>query len=87
MSVQVLDSCPGCGKCALHGVCPTGAITIDNGKAVIGQGCIDCGICIPSCPIGLIRPASPAEITNHEWEEAAEEIGEEDQNGETSSGA
>ncbi|GMA59733.1 hypothetical protein GCM10025859_01730 [Alicyclobacillus fastidiosus] len=67
-------------------MCPTDAISISGGTAVIGQGCIDCGLCISVCPIGLIRAASPAEITNQEWQEAAEEVGEEEQNGETSSG-
>lgn len=65
-------------------MCPTGAISISGGKAVIGQGCIDCGLCIPACPIGLIQVDS---TTVQEVTEAAEEIREEADNGETSSGA
>ena len=55
MSAVVLEHCPGCGKCTRHGVCPVNAISIENGKAVIGQGCIECGLCLSTCPIGLIK--------------------------------
>lgn len=50
----VSENCPGCGKCTNRGVCPTGAIKIKNNKAIIGQECIDCGLCIPVCPINVI---------------------------------
>lgn len=50
----VNENCPGCGKCTRKGVCPTGAIKIENNKAIIGQECIDCGLCIPACPINVI---------------------------------
>jgi len=49
-SVQ-LDSnkCTGCTTCLRH--CPTEAIRIRDGRAVINQGrCIDCGECIRVCP-------------------------------------
>lgn len=91
MSVEVLSSCPGCGVCVRPKVCPTNAISISGGKAFIGSGCIDCGLCIPVCPIGLIKPAatveSQAESTNQEWAAAEEQAdatdsGEEDSNGE-----
>ncbi|WP_369414690.1 4Fe-4S dicluster domain-containing protein [Collibacillus ludicampi] len=75
--VEILDICPGCGKCVRKGVCPTDAITIQKGKAVIGQGCIDCGLCIPVCPIGVIVKTEPeaksiVQVERKEEEHAAE---------------
>lgn len=41
--------CTGCTTCLKH--CPTEAIRIKNGHAVIdGDRCIDCGECIRNCP-------------------------------------
>ena len=43
------DKCIGCTTCVRH--CPTEAIRIRDGRAVINQGrCIDCGECIRTCP-------------------------------------
>lgn len=44
-----VDKCTGCTTCLKH--CPTEAIRINNGHAVIdGKRCIDCGECIRNCP-------------------------------------
>ena len=44
-----VDKCTGCTTCLKH--CPTEAIRIKNGHAVIdGKRCIDCGECIRNCP-------------------------------------
>ena len=43
------DKCVGCTNCVKH--CPTEAIRIREGKAVITpERCIDCGECIRACP-------------------------------------
>ena len=43
------EKCIGCTTCVKH--CPTEAIRIRDGRAVINQGrCIDCGECIRTCP-------------------------------------
>ena len=49
-SVQLDRSkCTGCTTCLKH--CPTEAIRINDGHAVINDGrCIDCGECIRNCP-------------------------------------
>ena len=43
------DLCMGCTHCIKR--CPTEAIRVRNGKAVIKEErCIDCGECIRICP-------------------------------------
>ena len=43
------EKCTGCRTCLRH--CPTEAIRIKNGRAVIdSERCIDCGACIRYCP-------------------------------------
>lgn len=47
--------CTGCTTCLKH--CPTEAIRIRNGKAVINADrCIDCGECIRNCPHKAKKP-------------------------------
>ena len=47
------DKCIACGACVA--VCPTGAISLDTGKAEIDQDkCVACGACIGECPVEAI---------------------------------
>ncbi|HNT27080.1 MAG TPA: 4Fe-4S binding protein [bacterium] len=43
--------CTGCRECLP--VCPTKAIVLRTGKAVIDpEKCIDCGLCVKACSFG-----------------------------------
>lgn len=58
MYVVNKDKCTGCGTCT--DACPTEAISIEDGKAVIGLACMDCGACPRVCPEGAIRKQTVA---------------------------
>ena len=46
--------CMGYGSCV--SVCPSGAISVDSGVAVVNsEKCTGCGLCISSCPKKLIK--------------------------------
>lgn len=49
----VEEVCIGCTHCM--NVCPTSAIRVKNGLAVINKNaCVDCGECLKSCPVNAI---------------------------------
>jgi len=51
------DLCSGCGLC--EDVCPTGAISLTEGKAAAsGEQCISCGHCAAVCPQSAICVAA-----------------------------
>jgi len=51
------ERCNGCGECVE--VCPTGAIYLVEGKAIVEQKlCCDCESCIAACPTGAIALAT-----------------------------
>jgi Fe-S-cluster-containing hydrogenase component 2 len=47
------DACIGCEACV--GVCPTSAISVNDGKASVdADTCVECGACVSTCPISAI---------------------------------
>lgn len=47
------SKCTGCGSCV--DVCPVGAISLVDGKAVVDKDtCIDCAACTSECPVEAI---------------------------------
>jgi Fe-S-cluster-containing hydrogenase component 2 len=54
--------CTGCGTCL--DVCPTEAIKMIDGRAVITLDCIGCGACPRVCPEGAIRQVLSAAVQN-----------------------
>ena len=51
------DRCSGHMRCMRH--CPTQAIRVRDGKAVIAQElCVDCGTCLSVCPAGAIAASA-----------------------------
>ncbi|HEX9021247.1 MAG TPA: 4Fe-4S binding protein [Nitrospirota bacterium] len=54
--------CTGCGTCL--DVCPTEAIKLQDGRAVITIDCIDCGACPRVCPEGAIKQVLSTTVQN-----------------------
>jgi len=50
------EKCVGCGACV--NVCPAGAISVKDDKAVISDKCVDCGRCAQVCPAHAIYPGT-----------------------------
>jgi Fe-S-cluster-containing hydrogenase component 2 len=47
------ETCVGCEACV--SVCPTSAISVDEGKAAVDEDtCVECGACVSTCPVGAI---------------------------------
>ena len=49
------DACRGCKKCMVAESCPSKAVSLTDGKAVIDAAkCTKCGVCIGKCPFGAV---------------------------------
>ena len=69
------SKCIGCTICVRSGKCPTNAIEMKNGKAVIDASkCIDCGICAKQCPFAAIHEVEFADSTAQMNEEKVPEL-------------
>ena len=53
--------CRGCKKCAVAANCPSRAVAVVDGKAVIDAGkCTNCGVCVGKCPFGAVPQEAPS---------------------------
>lgn len=52
-SFWVTDDCISCGLC--QRICPTGTITLADGKPVWADTCVQCVACIHRCPVRAIE--------------------------------
>ena len=50
------ELCRGCKKCAVAEACPSKAVSLVNGKAVVDTNkCTNCGVCAGKCPFGAVH--------------------------------
>ena len=55
------DKCRGGKKCVVSENCPSRAVSMAGGKAVIDQGkCTHCGVCVGKCPFGAVPKEAEA---------------------------
>jgi len=47
------DRCGYCGACV--GVCPVGAIELEETRLLINEACVDCDLCLAACPVGALQ--------------------------------
>ena len=49
------DKCRGCKKCAVSEVCPSKAVAVIDGRAVVdADKCTKCGVCVGKCPFEAV---------------------------------
>ena len=46
------EKCVGCGACV--DACPCGALSLEDGVAVVSDDCAGCGACADACPTDSI---------------------------------
>ncbi|MDR0953425.1 MAG: electron transfer flavoprotein subunit alpha [Elusimicrobiota bacterium] len=65
--IKILPNCIGCGKCVP--VCPFGALSLENRKAVVNSACTLCGACVSVCPVKALQmpqtAAASADISSY----------------------
>ena len=61
MAVKIDEKkCMKCGGCV--GVCPVGAMRLENVPVCDREKCTDCHICVFFCPVGAIEPEKGREV-------------------------
>ena len=49
------DKCRGCKRCAVSEGCPSRAVSVVDGRAVVDSDkCTKCGVCVGKCPFGAV---------------------------------
>ena len=49
------ELCRGCKKCVVSEGCPSKAVSVIDGKAVVNENkCTKCGVCVGKCPFGAV---------------------------------
>ena len=49
------EICKGCKKCVVAEACPSKAVSMIDGKAVVNESkCTKCGMCVGKCPFGAV---------------------------------
>jgi len=70
MPYVVTDLCAGCRYTECVSVCPVECFHIDDTMTYIDpENCIDCGGCVPACPVGAIKAAHKLPPDKVEWVE------------------
>lgn len=55
------DKCRGCKACLVAASCPSRAVSVIDGKAVVdSQKCTKCGVCVGKCPFGAVPKEAEA---------------------------
>ena len=68
MPYVVTDLCNGCRYTECVSVCPVECFHSDDQMTYIDPAnCIDCGGCVPVCPVGAIKPAHHLPADKREW--------------------
>ena len=57
------EKCRGCARCAVASACPSGAVSVIDGKAVTDpEKCTKCGVCVGKCPFGAVPKTADTAI-------------------------
>ena len=55
------ELCHGCKTCVVAEGCPSRAVSVVDGKAVVDAGkCTKCGVCVGKCPFGAVPKEAPS---------------------------
>ena len=53
------DVCMYCGSCV--GICPQGAVVLNDTRVSFNSNCNKCGLCVLGCPVGAITETQEME--------------------------
>ena len=68
MAYVVTDLCAGCRYTECVSVCPVECFHIDDQMTYIDpENCIDCGGCVPVCPVGAIKSSYQLQPDETRW--------------------